>query len=58
MTSRTRDFHRQIRLVAHYLELLHHLQEMRFDDPRMVLQGLHDLIDQTVSPLLSQGSLP
>jgi hypothetical protein len=54
MTAEDRDFNRYARIVAHCLEIFRHLQEMRFEDPRMVLEGLHELIDHMVSlyPLL------
>ena len=52
LTSEDREFHRQARLVSHLLELFLQAQEMRFDDPRMILDSLYHLIDQTVRPIL------
>jgi hypothetical protein len=48
MTAEDRDFNRLARLVTHFLEIFRHLQEMCFEDPRMVLEALANLIDQTV----------
>jgi hypothetical protein len=48
MTADARLFHRQARTVSHFLELFKGLKETGFNDPRMVIQGLFDLIDQTV----------
>jgi len=48
MTADARLFQRQARLVSHSLEVFLHLQEMNFDDPRVLTQGLTEVIDQTV----------
>jgi hypothetical protein len=48
MTPEDRDFNRLARLAIHNLEIFRHLQEMCFEDPRMVLDALTNLIDQTV----------
>jgi hypothetical protein len=50
MTADDRDFNRLARLTTHNLEVFRHLQEMCFEDPRMVLDALTNLIDQTVCP--------
>ena len=48
LTSEDREFHRQGRLVSHFLELFLQVQETRFDNPKMVLDALFYLLDQTV----------
>ena len=53
MTAEDRDFNRLARLATHNLEVFRHLQEMCFEDPRVVLDALTNLIDQTVSLSMS-----
>jgi len=52
MTPEIRAYQRQARLVMHSLQIFLHLQEMNFNDPRVVHDGLFALIEHTVRCLL------
>jgi hypothetical protein len=45
MTSADREFQRQERLVMHSLEVFLHLQDVGFENPLVLYQGLTEVLD-------------